>query len=105
MKLLMRSVVGLQSRDILFEMISTTHCSCYKQCLVCVNGSLYWDCHQSCVRLQLYVGIRVVPTADAVVTREEYCYNCIVRLCSILSFPEMISVEKRRDAPWLARMR
>ena len=43
-----------------------------------VNGSLYWESHQSCIRLQIGAGIYVVPTADAVATGDVSCHNCII---------------------------
>ena len=56
-----------------------------------MNGSLYWTFHQSCIRLQIGAGICAVPTADAVVTGEVSCYNCIVRLRSVPNCREAIS--------------
>jgi len=42
-----------------------------------VTVSLYWDSHQMCIRLQIGAGICAVPTADAVVTGEVSCHNCV----------------------------
>ena len=40
--------------------------------------SIYWDSHQSCIRLQIRADICTVLTACAVATSEVNCYNCIV---------------------------
>ena len=39
--------------------------------------------NKSCICLQVVAGISAVPTADAVVTDEVNCYNCVVRLRSL----------------------
>ena len=62
-----RSMIDLQLYGILFMVISAICCSHYMECLG-MNGSLYWDSHQSCVRLQIRAGVCAVPMADAVVT-------------------------------------
>ena len=60
----------------------------------------YWDSHQSCISLQITAGICTVRTADAVATCQvSCCNNCIVRLCSLSRFAEMIP---QLDDLWLA---
>ena len=48
-----------------------------------VNGSLYWDSHQSCIHLQIFGGICTVLTADPIATGEVNCCNCPVCLCTL----------------------
>jgi len=67
-------------------MISATRCHVQG-----VNGSLYWDSHQSYIRLQIFgAGISSVPMSDAVATGEVNCYNCLVRFRSLPSFADTI---------------
>ena len=54
------------------------------------NWSLYWDSHQSGIRLHIGAGIYAVHTADTVATGEVNCNNILVRLRSLPRFAEAI---------------
>ena len=56
-----------------------------------MNKSLYWDSHQLCICLQIWSGICIVPTAEAVATGEVNCYNFTVGIRSLPQIAEMIS--------------
>ena len=60
MKLSSRSVVCLQSCDIIFQVISTTCCSCYMQCLG-HEWIIIWGFPPSVYNLQIVVDICAVP--------------------------------------------
>jgi len=59
------------------------------------NWSLYWDYHQSCVRLEIGAGIWAVRTTDAVTTGEVICYNVIVRLRSLPMLVKTLEAAQR----------
>ena len=71
MKSHMRRVIGLRSCDIILWVISVqSRAARVTYNVYGGNVSLYWDSHQSGIRLQIGTGICAVPTACAVATGE-----------------------------------
>ena len=68
----------LRSCDIIFRVISATHCSYCMQCLGC-EWVIIFRCHQSRIHRQIAGGICAVPTADTVATGEVNWCNYVVQ--------------------------
>ena len=63
-----------------------------------MNGSLYWDSHQSCIRLQIGVGICAVLTAEAVTTGEVDTYLDSVNFGTCLGHePQLVLYGKQNE--------